>query len=350
LPLLLAQNQFQWRFLLPEELFDLQVVLKIQDDGFVDEISGKTFPSAQSVIDWLNCEHAPLVCVTEPDGTAVYDVFVRVYKDGSTCVIDYSGRDRTLKISRFGANSTFTLLAEGIAVFPAWKVLLDRPNVLCPFFTEEQYCFTVTEKISGVRLCRRDWAAVPEIRLDGKIVSFPGRASSLNGGFNDIYLETEPFDLEAGEHCLNCINEPVPYIYLPAVFLTGNFARISENSIAPYRLDGIGLDGFSGLITQQAEIEIPLNAASVSVQPVNGTAVELKFNGISLGRRLWAPFVWNVPAELRGGKVSCELIRAMSCGPMFGRIAAVGNSWPDDFRPDNAKVQPPFLELTFHAR
>lgn len=350
MPLLLAQNQFQWRFLLPEEPSDLQVILNIKNEGLADEVSGCIFPSAEAIIVWLNQKHAPAVRVTYPDGSAVHDVFVRAFKDGSACIIDYSGTDRTLKFHRSGVCSTFKLPAEGVQLFPAWEVLLDRPNVLRPFFQNERCVFTVNKKIARLRLCRRNWAAEPKILLDGQEIAFPNRASALNGGFNDIYLETEPFDLEAGEHTLTCQNEPVPYIYLPAVFLTGDFARISENCIAPYENNGIGLDGFSGLITQRAELEIPPDATGISVHPVNGTAVELKLNGTSLGKRLWAPFTWNVPAELRGATVSCELIRAMSCGPMFGRIRATGRSWPDDFRPDNTRPQPPFLELQFsHA-
>ncbi len=125
----------------------------------------------------------------------------------------------------------------------------------------------------------------------------------------------------------------------------------TENGLAPYAQDGIGLEQFIGRITQQEELEIPAWANTLSFE-ADGLYTELCINGEKMAERLNAPCIWRIPERFAGKKVEIKIERCTSCGPMFGVKRF------DDLRPGDeslwlncsrpsGRVKHPVAELVF---
>ncbi|MDD3886401.1 MAG: hypothetical protein PHI35_05995 [Victivallaceae bacterium] len=266
-------------------------------------------------------------------------------------MLDFSGTTRSLWLQRNGMRTPFELPAEGVARFPGWTVEIDRSNTLRALFDPNgRFSFTLKEPLSGLVLALRNAGAAPEIRLDGKPISAGEPCSVLPQGFYEEYLQTKEFSLDAGLHELTLsAGGPADCPYLPLAFLCGSFAH-SGNELAIYQKDGVGLSGYVGKIVQRAMVEIPCDALRLCVDS-DGIGCSLKLDGHELGRRLGAPFSWNLPRELCGQTVEVELIRYLSCGAMFGPnpTSCYDSRWKmPDFEPDNRRPPKPFCDIIRH--
>lgn len=71
------------------------------------------------------------------------------------------------------------------------------------------------------------------------------------------------------------------------------------------------------------------------------SVVSVRFCGVELGVRAWAPFEWNIPRSLQGRKGELEITVYSSAQPLFGEFDIPGAAWDtkpwlDLFAPDSA--------------
>ena len=149
--------------------------------------------------------------------------------------------------------------------------------------------------------------------------------------------------MSAGEHIFELISNVPDYPYLPAAFLTGDFAA-SGNELSKYAEDGIGLEEYIGELIQTGTVELPADAQLLRME-TDGLDTELFLNDESLGERAWAPFAWRIPERFAGHTVSVTIIRRTSCAPMFGTACFDPNpngpnGWLVQYRPQGGVAHP----------
>ena len=123
--------------------------------------------------------------------------------------------------------------------------------------------------------------------------------------------------------------------FLPVAVLAGAFVA-RDGSLAPQpeklpagSLAAAGLKGFAGTASYEATVDLPTGA---ELEIASGNAfTQVLVDGVDLGTRAWAPFVWRVPAD-RAGKGRRLTVRvATSLLPLFGDPKAPGAKWKRDF-------------------
>ncbi len=324
----LAGYQCSWRVLLPGEKADPDTkwIFELTPQGIHEEKSNLNVDCFKTFYDRYIVESARTkTLVVNKDGTLADEIFLRRFKDGSALAIDFSGSKRLLFWRRSGLDTPFVLEADGIAELPAWTVRIDRPNVARLEFDAKNSCseFQLAEPVEDLRLVVRQYGEEVEIELDGKKITASDPCSVLPAGFNDLYKEKK-LSPTPGKRQVKVTNKASDYPFLPSVFLAGTFAKETDsNTIFRYRNDGKGLSGYSGTLTQTAQVHIPKDALRVSIPIFSGDA-ELQIDGKTQGVLITAPYRWIVPESVRGKSVKIAVIRHSTIAPLFGKIREKG--------------------------
>ena len=308
-------------------------------------------------------------------GAPATDLLVRTYTDGSSAVLNLQPfSDRTLIAERNGTRTTFTLPARGVVLFDAvaqerdppsavrslapveWTLTLDAPNIRrVNFDPSRKGSLVVAAPLKGVRLLTRDCAmsyavtssgrpigineqpakgdkvirhiAEPyAFEMDGAKVESPEPCTTLRPCYDPLYRQTKPFDLAPGEHAFAITSgEADSNFFFPALFVSGDFAVFNgvlmprpKGKVRLGPLAASGLADFTGTATWSAEVTVP-NAARTRLRlSTGGRLTQVKLDGKDLGVRAWAPFEWDVPADLAGKKAKLEISISTSVQPMFG--------------------------------
>ena len=239
-----------------------------------------------------------------------------------------------------------------------WDLALSAPNLRRVNFDDARKgALTVAAPLKGVRLVTRDcamsYAVTPSGRpvglneqpakgetvirhiaepyafeMDGAKVESPESCTSLRPCYDPLYRQTKPFDLAAGERRFAiALGEADKNFFFPALFLAGDFAVFNgvlmprpKGKVRLGPLATHGLADFTGTATWSAEVMVP-KAARLRLA-TGGRLTQVKLDGKDLGVRAWAPFEWNVPAELAGKKAKLEISVSTSVQPMLGDPAA----------------------------
>lgn len=362
----LVLEQRPWRFLRagdapsPESF----VVLESLPDGTLrDEKSGVVFTDAVQLVVWMRMRYCQRVRVFSR-GTILTDgVLVQYYKDGSCVVLDLrepteAPRTLLLRFADETESRPFVLEAGGVAVFDhkegigqsvrcsrrnaaseKWRLAsLDRPNLLCPEFdAENRLRIEIAPGVGPIRMMLRQFGTPAEALLDGKTVVATAPAVDLPKGFNHLYQVSDELSLDAGEHCLELSGVVQDYPFLPSIVLSGNFAVFCDGPgkmrLAPLPTEVFlgdlttqGLRNFAGKVTLEQTVEIPADAEFLCLDTgVNCATVSL--DGQSLGVRCWAPFAWEVSAEMRGKSAELSVTLESPVGWLFGRERLAGKAW-----------------------
>lgn len=346
----LIDRQRNWSVISEEESGNAPFILRLEQDGITEERSGRTWISIEVFLKDFDEMAPPRVYVSEADDRRARDLFLRSYCDGSTEVVNLSRspEERALKLHRNGRIVPFTLAFDGTASFGGWKIELDRPNLKRLEFESGLCRITAKKPLSGLTLALRNYGGTAELLLDGAPVAAAEECRSLPQGFRELYRETPPFDLPAGEHLLELAVSAPDYPYLPVAFFAGEFAD-GTDGLDRYAGDGAGLGSYIGKLIQQGEVDIPADAALLRLE-TDGLYTELFLDGESLGERAWPPFAWRIPERFAGRRVQFRLERYTSCGPMFGsrafEPAAGGNGWLQTYAPQGG-VRHPVVEPVF---
>lgn len=161
--------------------------------------------------------------------------------------------------------------------------------------------------------------------MDGKELVGTKPCTFLGFGYDCDYLETEPMELAAGEHTFTGEGREDRGLFLPLLWMEGEFAVREPGTLTevPKKI-GLGplsdfsLADFAGKVTYSAEVEVPASAESL-ILGTGRAAATVKLDGRDLGTRLFAPWRYPVPADLRGKKAKLEIVVTTSVRPMFGK-------------------------------
>ena len=166
------------------------------------------------------------------------------------------------------------------------------------------------------------------VTLDGKPVIADQPCDALRPGLNELYRQTEPFRLEAGEHVLaiKAGGSDINY-FLPVAWVTGDFAVENHAITALPKTVGVGalwkqgLADFAGRVTYTTQVEIPSHASDVKLRiNAGGLYTTVMLDGQGLGERAWAPFEWTIPAGVRGKKAELKITVWTSVGAHVRRL------------------------------
>ena len=356
----LADAQFNWKLLLPDEETDAPVILSCVNGGILDERSGRFFYDFGMLNSKKLCSMPRQMEVCELDGSRAHGIFLRTYKDNSAMVINLSGRERELCLKTQQKSIPFHLYPDGLftwepdtkheelpeAIFDlpqgGWEITLDSPNTMRAEFGDDDTCeFSLDDDLPHLRLVLRNYGEPVAVRLDGREIDVSSPCRSLRQGFRELYRESSDFQLTRGKHLLTLCRKTTDYPYLPCAFLVGEFAADSNRRLLTYHNDGNGLYGYVGKIRLKQTVSIPAGVTAVRANTL-GLVAELSLDGISLGRRIRDPFCWRI--QEKSGTVQVELTIITSCARLFGEKAFSSSNtwkwlpeWLHWFRPRNEK-------------
>ena len=340
---------------------DKPLVFSFTGTTLIEEKSGQKFSSPEEAAAFAKKTRPLAVCVERADGQPAQDVLVRHYQDGSVVVLGLTANDhgKLRLMRRHGAPVTFELPARGVVLFEkdaladvepvkslplseqtAFEVRLSAPNTYRVAFAKDNTAkLRVEHPVASARLVVRRHPEPLKITLDGEPVNAASRCDTLRPGMNELYGQTEPFSLPAGEYTLAITSEGSDSnYYLPAMWLTGAFAveegviKQLPKSIGVGPLWKQGLGDFTGSVTYTAEVTVPSVAGDVQLQAdTGGLYTAVKLGDEMLGERAWAPFAWKVPTKLQGKRTKLQITVWTSVAPMFGDARNPQACWNEKF-------------------
>lgn len=344
-----------------DEPCDKPLVFAFDGPTLKEENSGRSFPSPDEAVAFAKAVCPPSVWVETADGKAVENLLLRHYQDGSAVVLGLTAKEHgRLRLMRRGSESVpFELPARGVFRFEGRVSILEAPGAVRALPADTSFgialsaCNTrrlafgtnglarlqVVDPVEDAQIVLRHHPAPVAVTMDGKPVRVDQPCDTLRQGLNELYRQTAPFRLQAGEHVFAIAGGGSDTNYfLPVAWLTGNFSVEGRAIKALSRTSGVGplwrqgLAGFAGSVTYTAPVEVPRNSGPVRLRLNTGglyTAVSL--NGQTLGERAWAPFEWAVPAEFKGRKAGLEIKIWTSVAPLFGDWKHPEAAWNKKF-------------------
>lgn len=311
-----------------DEGCDEPIVLDFDGEAIVAN-DGRCFGSAEEAARFVSakCGGVPLAY---EEGEVARDVVARRYRDGTFALLNLRDEDRALVLRNGKAEIPFTLAGRSTWIYrPAaeeWSISLDRPNRRRIRFLADGTAKIALDKPRKVRFatCALTNAAA-KVTLDGRPLAGTKPCTFLGFGYDCDYLETEPMELSAGEHVFTCEGREDRGLFLPVLWMEGEFAVREPGTLTevPKKI-GLGplgdteLADFAGKVTYSAEVEVPANTESL-VLGTGRAAATVKLDGRDLGTRLFAPWCYPVPADLRGRRAKLEITVTTSVRPMFGK-------------------------------
>jgi hypothetical protein len=347
-----------------DEPCDKPLVFAWEGPLLKEERSGRAFASAEEAAAFAQTVCPPAVWVETADGQQVEDVLLRHYQDGSVAVLGLTANEHgPLRLMRRDAPPVpFELPARGVFRFeqtaPA-ATAATTPVAIDPVPADTAYALalgarntrrlvfaanktatvTVEQPIAAARIVVRNHPQASVLTLDGRPVKANQPCDSLRPGLDELYRQTEPFRLEAGQHMLTIQSgDGDTNYFLPIAWLAGEFAveqgaiRTLPKAVASGALWQHGLGDFAGQVTYTTHVQIPAHAGELKLRIDTGglyTAVSL--DGRELGERAWAPFEWTVPAGVRGKRAELRIRVWTSVSPLFGDWQNPAAVWKKDF-------------------
>ena len=351
-PLCALLNELSWsqisiELVQDDEKSDLKYVFSFKGATILEERSGRTFASAAEVREWLAAERKDAWRVVDASGAVVPGLVVRRYTDGTCAVLnltDTSFYDLALVKGAEGREK-FALHAGGVHLFApeaaAWKPkktlaeVKGAWSVACSGDTLRRIWFTtngvarlsVKAPVKGARWVVCDYpAGSVKIAVNGVAVVVDRPAAAAPYAYAPIYRESAPFDLASGDYELTLSGRADDSVFLPVLWLAGNFAAKEPNEIVarpekvglPAPLAAIGLQDYAGDITYRAMVDVPsVERLFLGIDP-GGLVVNVRLGGVDLGEKGIPPREWPIPDGLKGRKLPLEVTLTTSIRPVFG--------------------------------
>jgi hypothetical protein len=161
----------------------------------------------------------------------------------------------------------------------------------------------------------------------------------LRPGLNELYRQSEPFRLQAGEHelAIKAGGSDTNY-FLPIAWVVGDFAvenrtiQALPRTVRAGPLWKQGLADFAGRVTYTTQVEIPSHAGIMKLRVnTGGLFTSVMLDRQTLGERAWAPFEFAVPAGIRGRGAKLKISVWTSVAPMFGDWKNPDAAWNKRF-------------------
>jgi hypothetical protein len=289
--------------------------------------------------------------VENPDGTLADNILLKTYTDGTVVVLDLAAIPGTRRLilkhnevsyifELFGRsvfvtngmiNCDLLPVVEEKAGITTFALELGNINFLRCIFpgNEQKYEFQLDSDMNGLKVILRTYGGEADILLDGVQLKSFVPCSELPEGLYTLYKTSECISLKKGRHSITLTTDAIDYPYLPLVFLCGDFAafpgRLIGTTPKSAKVGSLlkkGLLNYIGTITLTSTVTIPMHKGDIFLSlDTNQLYTEVRIDGISLGRRAWAPFVWKIPEELKGCTKTLEIIEYTSVGPLFDDVA-----------------------------
>jgi hypothetical protein len=326
-----------------------------------EEKSGRTFASAAEAAAFAKTVRPPVVWVETANGTAVEDILLRQYHDGSVVVLGLTAKEhgKLRLMRRDGEPVAFELPARGVFLCEGETPVPKIPVAVRPLPADASFAIAlgarntcrlavgtnnraqikVDQPVAAARIVLRNHPAPSRLTLDGQLVRADQPCNTLRPGLNELYRQTEPFQLAAGEHVLaiEAGGSDTNY-FLPVAWVASDFAvengaiRAAPRTVGTGPLWKQGLADFAGQVTYTTRVEIPSHAADVKLRlNTGGLYTSLTLDGQALGERAWAPFEWAVPAGIRGKKAELRISVWTSVAPVFGNGKNPAAAWKREF-------------------
>lgn len=325
----LTWNQFTYRLVEEDERTDLPVVLDWEGASLVERRTGTRFADAYAAVAWLEKRFAARPRVKDAAGRTCPGFVTRAYCDGSAVAVDATTGE--VIVSKTGIlRSTQSAKAFAPATFPAPTLSLSGSSKRRLWLNPSEK-LTVTTPLDGVRFVLRhrpeDHALA--VTLDGHPLVFSKPCGSVAYAYDPLYVESEPLTLTAGEHVLALSGGADDKLFLPVMWLVGDFLEKERGVLSPLErqlpfgsLSSVGLSSFAGTATYRTHASF---AAGERLSVDSGGAVaRVRFGGRDLGARGWAPFEWEIPADLCERDLPLEIDIVTSVRPIFGNEHAPG--------------------------
>ena len=331
LPALLREletRQLSVNLLEEDEKCDQALVLDF-DGATIVANDGTRFDSPENAAEFVaaKCGSIPLAY---EGGKLARDVVARRYKDGTIAILNLLDNDRALILRNSGANISFRLAGRGTWLYRPvtsnWNISLDRPNRRRIRFLADGTAKITLDTPMKVRFatCAIP-AAAAKVTMDGKPLVGTKPCTFLGFGYDCDYLETEYMELAAGEHSFTGEGREDRGLFLPLLWMEGDFAANDSNELTPVPanitcgpLASAGLGDFAGSVTYSTEVEVPETAEAIVLETGRSLA-SVKLGGRDLGTRLMAPWRYSIPNDMRGKKAKLEITLTTSVRPMFGK-------------------------------
>lgn len=380
-------RQISVDLLADEDESDLPIVFEAKDNGFVVAKSGMAFTNMTEAARWVWKRTSRCIRFLEKDGSPADGLIVREWADGTIAALDLmcNGPRQLVAVSgdicrpcEIQSRGVLVLGPGELPPAPAapsgtplklenLAYTLDRDPVFrMPFTADGTARFTVADGVGGIRLvlrtCAMSYAVTASGRpvddgegepvgeqvlrhkaepyrfeLDGKPIAAARPCASLPLEFCPLYAETAPLELNPGEHVLRLVSgEPDVNYFLPAAFAAGAFTERGgvlspiPATIAPGAIAEQGFAGFCGAMTYTLDnVELPKATAALELDVGNAFA-HVRWNGVDLGTRAWAPYSWPLPsgAASRG---RLEVTVYTNIVNIFGNQERKGAKWDVKF-------------------
>lgn len=334
-----------------------KLVLGYGDDGFIIENHDGTFDDLDEYFNEIVRLSPRRLVVADELGNETRDVLVRLWDDDTFTLVDLTDddrNDRLLKVRLGGREGTVRLLGHdafagsmdelppvsgGPLFVPSFKnarLVPSESNLVRCIHTRDnpEFRFKLRGGLEGLRLIARDWADAPAVTLDGVPVEFTGDADRLPFGFRGLYRSGKCFTLERGRHVIRVENDVTDYRYLPSVFLEGRFAYDrSRRELSRWRGRGktsslSGLSDYIGTYEISSSERIPSAKGTVLRIGTNLACTEVLMDGVSLGRKGWGPYEWEIPDAFLGGRHTVTVRISTNIMPMFGDVGFLDEDQP----------------------
>lgn len=330
-------------------------VLGFGPDGFFVEGGDRRFLDQAEYMEYVTGMAPRAVVVRDDSGNEVRDVLVRRYDDGSVVLVDITDNDaadRLLRVSTPSGDGTVRLQGHGVFAGTCGDMRQALPSegrkirgrsamklsgcnlARCMHTGDKpEYAFRVRGKLEDVRLYLRSEVDPVTVLLDGREIVLTDDAPLLPEGFRQLYRSSAPFTLERGRHVISFNEGDVDMRYLPSAYLAGDFAydrarrtfgrwdngRLSTADVAA---------DYVGTYDLSFRVRMPLEKGAMISLDSNLACTELLIDGVSLGRKAWGPFEWEIPEECTGGRHELTVRITNSIMPMFGDVPALDEDQP----------------------
>lgn len=348
----LTWNQFTYELIEEDEKTERAVVLDWRDETLVERRSGRVFADFAAALDWLESRFPDRPRVKAAAGATRPGFVTRAYCDGSAVAVDtvtgevIIARDGNLAPRKDSCSDRRAIAREWALSLSGptcrrtwfWTAKADAQRETDKWLKREEKKedgpryphdnmakLVLTAPLKGVKFAIRRYPADRKfaVTMDGRPLSFPKPCASVAYAFDDLYAETEPMDIAAGEHIFELAGGKDGKLFMPVMWMVGDFSEREYGVLSPLpkfvrcgALAEQGLGSFAGVATYRAETSF---APGERLRIHSGGAVaRVRFGGRDLGARGWAPFEWTIPADLMGRRLQLEIDIITSVRPIFG--------------------------------
>ena len=332
----LSWRQFDYALVAEDEPRAAPVTIDWDGDVPFDRASGTRFRNVAACVAALGRRFADRPALRAPDGSVREGVAFRSFADGTGVGVDLATGEVEMRKAECGTHNAERAMPIGAreadlvvsaSCIHRYELALSSPSVKRLWFRppENAVAFEVLAPLPTVRFARRTLpaGAAARVLLDGCELAFDRPCRGVAPAYDGLYRETAPLDLAPGLHRLAVEGLRDGWLFLPALWLVGAFAEPRPGAfgpvpetVGPGSLASQGLGSFAGTATYRARAAFALGARLAL--DTGGALARVRFAGRDLGTRAWAPFEWEIPADLSGAPHPLEIDLFTSIRPIFG--------------------------------